>query len=408
MFRALAVLAVFAAAAAANDWPQWLGPNRDMSNQESGLLKQWPEGGPTKLWSFDDCGEGYSGPAVVDGRLYLMGVRNGEASLIVLDVATGQELWSKSLATEFNNAWGDGPRGTPTVDGDRVYCLTANGTLACLSTTNGKSVWSTTMEQLGGKVPTWGYSESPLIDGNLVLVTPGGEQGAIAALDKHSGKLVWQSTDASGTAHYSSIMPTIIHGQPQYVQLLMERAVGISREDGSLLWETPWPGRVAVIPTPLLFDNQVYLTSGYGVGCKLVAIAPGNEVSEVYANKVMKNHHGGVIAIDGHIYGYSDKVGWLCQNLATGERVWREREALGKGGLGYADGMLYLISEDSGEVVLLNPTPKGWDERGRFILTPQTKIRKDRGRIWTHPVVVDGKLYLRDQDLLHVYDVRAE
>lgn len=402
LFIALATLS-----ADANDWPQWKGPTRDLASGETGLLKQWPESGPPRLWLFENAGEGYSGPAIVGGKLYTMGARGDTATLFVLDAATGEELWSRPLAEEYTNNWGDGPRGTPTVDGDRVYCLTGNGTLACV-TTAGEPLWSINLEDLGGEVPMWGYSESPLVDGQKVVVTPGGPQGAVAALDKMTGRLLWQSSDVEDGAHYSSVMPATINGQAQYVQLVMERLIGLSSDDGSLLWETPWAGRIAVIPTPAIRGNQIYITTGYGVGCKMVTIEPGNTVTEAYQNKTMKNHHGGVVELDGYVYGHSDKVGWLCQEWATGKRVWRERKSLGKGALGYADGMLYLVSENEGEVALVAPSPEGWDERGRFTLDPQTEIRKPEGKIWTHPVVVDGRLYLRDQDLIYCYDVAGQ
>ncbi|MEM8866353.1 MAG: PQQ-binding-like beta-propeller repeat protein, partial [Planctomycetota bacterium] len=188
----LAVCSLSVMTADANEWPQWQGPNRDLTNEEAGLMKSWPEDGPQRVWFFENAGEGYSGPAIVDGRLYTMGARNGVAELIVLDAKTGAELWSHKLAEKLVNGWGDGPRGTPTVDGYRVYCLTAAGTLACLSTADGELIWQKTMQTLGGAIPKWGYSESPLIDGDEVLITPGGELGAIFALDKQTGSIRWR------------------------------------------------------------------------------------------------------------------------------------------------------------------------------------------------------------------------
>jgi len=391
--------------AQADDWPQWLGPNRNLSSGESGLLKEWPDGGPKRVWLFEDCGVGYSGPAIFGDKLYILGAREGVTQLMAISTASGDEQWSVDLAEKVENDWGDGPRSTPTVEGDRIYVLTGAGALACIST-DGKEVWKASMQEQGGSVPYWGYSESPLLHGDHVIVTPGGEQGAIVAFNKLSGEVVWRSEQITDGAHYSSIIYAEPNGQPQLIQLLEKRLVGISPTDGKLLWETPWPGRIAVVPTPIFHDNHVYITSGYGIGSKLVKIEPDNQATEVYFNKIMKNHHGGVKLLDGHIYGHSDKVGWVCQNLMTGERVWRERSALGKGSIGYADGMLYCYDKDSGEVALIRPNTDQWEEHGRFTLDPQTKIRKDRGKLWTHPVVAGGKLYVRDQDLLHCYDVR--
>jgi outer membrane protein assembly factor BamB len=261
------------------------------------------------------------------------------------------------------------------------------------------------MESLGGRVPNWGYTESVLIDGNKLLCTPGGRKGAIAALDKRTGEVIWQSEELEDFAHYSSIVRGEFHGQPQYVQLLEKRLVGLATEDGGLLWEVAWPGNVAVIPTPIVHDNHVFATSGYGAGCMLVSISPQNEATKVYENKLMKNQHGGVIRVGDFAYGFSDDVGWLCLDFRTGERHWRERDALGKGAIGYADGKFYCIDQSEGQVVLIDASPEGWTERGRFTLSPQSEIRAPRGGIWVHPVIVGGKLLLRDQEFVYCYDV---
>ena len=392
----------------AADWPQWLGAQRDGLTSETGLLDSWPEGGPPSVWINRDVGLGYSGPTIVEGKIYLMGLRGGVEQLIALDEASGDELWSTDLGPAYTNDWGDGPRGTPTVDGERIYVLAAEGRLSCVDRSTGKVDWSIELvADLGGAIPVWGYSESPLIDGDLVLVTPGGEQGAIVALDKNMGKVVWQSSDLDDGAHYSSLVVAMLHGKKQYVQLLEKRLVGVDPSDGALLWEVPWPGRVAVIPTPIVQGNQIYVTTGYGVGCMLVEIDAENNAEVLYDNKVMKNHHGGVVLLGAHIFGHSDSVGWVCQDFATGERVWRERSELGKGAIAYADGHFYCLSEDEGEVVLIAASPDSWEERGRFTLTPQTEQRKPKGKVWTHPVIANGRLYLRDQELLQAFDVSA-
>ncbi|TWT99597.1 outer membrane biogenesis protein BamB [Botrimarina colliarenosi] len=405
----LAVFALFiTSVATAYEWPQWLGPDRDGLTSEMGLLQEWPEGGPERVWLFSDTGAGYGGPAIADGKLYILGARDGTEQLIAIDTESGKEIWSAPLGEEYTNDWGNGPRNTPTVDGDRVYCLAAKGTLACVSAKTGDVVWKVAMQDFGGSIPSWGYAESPLVDGDQVIVTPGGPQGAIVALDKSTGELLWQSTGATDGANYSSIVIAEPHGNKQYVQLLPEHLVGVDPADGSVLWSVDWPGKVAVIPTPIVRDNQVYVTSGYGAGCMLVEIDADNNATVVYDNKLMKNHHGGVLLLGDKLYGHSDGVGWLCQDFATGERVWRERSALGKGAIAYADGRFYCQSEDEGDLVLIEASPAGWAEHGRFTLEPQTEIRKDKGKIWVHPVIVDGRMYLRDQDLLFSFDVSGE
>jgi outer membrane protein assembly factor BamB len=395
----------FSELAHAEDWPQWLGPDRDGLTQETGLLPTWPDGGPPLAWRIDTVGLGYSGPAVVGGRLYIMGTRDDAELLFCLDAATGDEIWSAELGEVYENDWGDGPRGTPTVDNDRVYCLAAKGALVCFDASSGDEIWRVTMQSLGGKIPTWGYAESPLIDDDKILVTPGGSEGAVAMLDKMDGRLLWQANEVEDGAHYSSIMVAMPHGKKQYVQLLEKRLIGLDAENGALLWEVAWPGRVAVIPTPIIRDNEIYVTTGYGVGCMLVKIAHDQTASVVYDNKTMKNHHGGVVLLGDDLYGHSDGVGWVCQEFATGERIWRERSELGKGAIAYAEGRFYCLSEDEGEVVLIDASTEGWNEQGRFTLEPQTEQRKAKGKIWTHPVIANGKLYLRDQELLFSFDI---
>ncbi|MCI0748205.1 MAG: PQQ-like beta-propeller repeat protein [Verrucomicrobia subdivision 3 bacterium] len=392
--------------AASLDWPQWRGPDRTDVSKETGLLKTWPENGPKRLWLFENAGNGYSGPAIADGKFFTIGTRDGNEVILTLDANSGKELWTAKLGDVLDNRWGDGPRGTPTVDGDRVYAMSGQGNVACVNVADGKQIWKQSMTELGGKVPGWGYTESVLVDGEKVVCTPGGSQGALAALDKKTGKVLWRSTDFTDSAQYSSIIAAEINGARQYIQLTMRNLAGIDAKDGKLLWKSDWPGRTAVIPTPIQRDNFVYVTSGYGAGSKLVEINSGNDVRIVYENKVMKNHHGGVVLVGDHLYGYSDGSGWICQDFKTGEEVWAERDALGKGAISCADGMLYCLAEGNGTLVLAEASPKGWKEHGRFKLDPQTKIRSPQGRIWTHPVISNGKLYLRDQDLIYCYDVK--
>jgi len=401
----------FAAPTQNFDWPQWRGPARDDISKETGLLKQWPEGGPKKLWSFTNAGQGYSSFAVAYGALFTLGTRDGNELLMCISAEKGHEVWAAKLGDILGNKWGDGPRGTPTVDGDRVYALGGDGTLACFNVKDGKEIWRTTMKELGGEVPKWGYTESVLVDGNHVLCTPGGPKGTMAALDKATGKLVWQSKDLPDFAHYSSIVPATINGQPQYVQRTEQTVFGVSPKDGKVLWRVAYPGKTAVIPTPLVKGNQVYVTAGYGVGCLSFTVEKDNSTKMVYdetasTDKVMKNHHGGVILLGDHVYGYSDGLGWICQDFKTGKLVWQERSKLGKGAIAYADGHFYCLDEGKGDLALIEATPNGWNEKSRFKLDPQTQIRSPQGRIWTHPVIANGRLYLRDQDLIHCYAVK--
>jgi outer membrane protein assembly factor BamB len=390
----------------AADWPQWRGPDRTDVSKETGLLKKWPDEGPKRVWLFKEAGLGYAGPSIAGGKLFTMGTRENEEVLLALDANSGKELWVAKLGKVLENNWGNGPRGTPTVDGDHVYTLSGEGLLACAQVADGKIVWTKAMKDVGGKIPGWGYTESVVVDGAQVVCTPGGDQGTIAAFNKTDGNLLWQSKGIKDTAQYASIIPATINGEKQYVQLTMESVLGVSAKDGALLWRVDFPGKTAVIPTPIVKDNFVFVTAGYGVGCKLIEIKPGNQATEVYANKIMKNHHGGVVLVGDHVYGHSDGVGWVCMEFKTGNQVWAERSKLGKGAVTCADGMLYCLDEGSGAVALVEASPKGWSEQSRFKLDPQTTIRSPQGRIWTHPVIANGKLYLRDQDLISCYDVK--
>jgi outer membrane protein assembly factor BamB len=391
----------------AADWTEWRGAGRHDHSPDSGLLKTWPAGGPKRLWMNTDAGLGYAGFSIAGNRLFTLGLRGEQEFLICLDTDTGKELWATPAGAKYPNGWGDGPRATPTIDGDHVYAMGGQGTLVCAKISDGKTVWQKSMTaDLGGKLADWGYTESVLIVDNKVICTPGGPKGTLAALDKATGKVLWQTAELTDNAQYSSPILANHAGKPQIIQLVMSKFFGVDPATGKVLWQHPFPGRVAVIPTPIYHDGHVYVSAGYGVGCVLVKLGADNSVSEVYANKVMKNHHGGVIRVGDHLFGYSDGPGWVCQNFKTGEEVWAGKK-LGKGAIHFADGHFYCLDEGSGDLALVELSLDGWVEKARFRLDPQTKQRNPQGRIWTHPVVVNGRLYLRDQELLYCYDVKG-
>ena len=396
-----------ARAQAKQNWPQFRGPDRTDISKETNLLQEWPAGGPKKLWHTNTVGIGYSGPAIVDDRLFIMGAQEKKEFLYAINANSGKKIWETEIGTLLTNNWGNGPRGTPTVNGQLVYALSGQGNLVCAQASDGKVAWTKSMKDLGGNIPRWGYTESVLVDGDQVVCTPGGNQGALAALNKYTGEIVWQSEEFTDGAQYASVITANINGNRQYIQLTMKTVVGIRAKDGKLLWKTKWPGRTAVVPTPIFSGGKIFVSSGYSVGCKLLEIGKNNGVTLVYDNNNMTNHHGGVLLLDGNLYGYSDSGGWTCMDFETGEVRWKERRSLGKGALTYADGRLYCLSERNGDVVLAAASSNAWKEHGRFTLEPQTKLRKPSGRIWTHPVVVSGKLYLRDQELLFCYDIRV-
>lgn len=413
---ALCCLLAAALVAGANDWPQWRGPERNEISREKGLLKSWSADGPKLLWTYTEAGNGYSGPAVVGDRLYTMGIENGKDAVIALDVANGKKVWSGAVGGAFNNPYGDGPRCTPTVDGDVLYALGGGGDLVCLTVADGKKRWGINLKRdLSGQMMSgWGYAESPLVDGDRLICSPGGKRGTLAALDKKTGQVIWRSEGLTDLAAYSSIIVAEVGNVRTYVQMTREGVVGVAARDGKFLWRSSiGANRTAVIPTPVYADGTVYATSGYGSGCGLLKLTPdgagGIKAAEVYRNKNMTNQHGGVILVDGTLYGYSDSNGWMGQDFKTGEIVWpkADRRKLGKGSQTFADGMLYCYAESDGTVVLIDASPKGWQEHGRFKIPKQSEIRSRRGKHWTHPVVANGRLYLRDQDLIFCFDVKA-
>lgn len=392
----------------AADWPGWRGPQRDDISVETGLLKEWPDGGPRKIWTFQEAGVGYSSFAVVADTLFTLGADEENDQLVAVDVSNGSRRWSTPIGPRWTNKWGDGPRGTPSVFEDRVVALGARGHLICVSAATGDVLWKQDLKEFGGRVPNWGYSESPLIDEGRVIVTPGNDDGTMAAFDLQSGELLWQSSEIDQPAHYSSIIVARHNNQRQYIQLGPQALFAVDATDGSLLWQTEWPGKVAVIPTPIFHNGSVYVSAGYGVGSMLVDVAADNTVTVRYHNKIMKNQHGGVIRIGDHVYGYSDGPGWVCQELATGDMVWNEKRRLGKGAISCADGMLYCLEEKSGTCALIRATPDGWEEHGRLTIEPQTEQRSPSGRIWSHPVIANGRLYLRDQEIICCYDISSQ
>ncbi|HNU98776.1 MAG: PQQ-like beta-propeller repeat protein [Verrucomicrobia bacterium] len=393
------------------DWPQWFGSDRTGRSAETGLLKTWPADGPRLSWKTAGLGSGFTTVSVAQGRIFTAGDMADGNYIIALKESDGTKLWTSRLGKAGAPGWGGfaGPRCTPTVDGDRLFAVGQYGELACFETATGKELWRKHLvTDFGGSLPEWGFSESPLLDGNKIAVTPGGAQGAIAALDKKTGAPLWQSKEFTDAAQYASLVPATIGGVRQYIQLTMESVAGVAANDGKLLWRAPRKGRVAVIPTPIVKDDLVYVTSGYEVGCNLFKIVRDSatfDATRVYANKTMANHHGGAILVGDYVYGHSDRGGWTCQNLASGETAWQEKAKLDKGSLTYADGRFYCREEKQGssEVALLEATPVAYVEKGRFKQPDQSGKQA-----WPHPVIANGKLYLRDQDLLFCYDVKAQ
>jgi outer membrane protein assembly factor BamB len=385
------------------DWPQWRGPDRTGLSRETGLLKQWPAAGPSVLWSSKNLGTGYGSIAVAGDRIFVQGGNGRESAVTALARSNGQGAWFKVLGPAGSNDRGNGPRGTPTVDGDRLYVLTERGDLACLRVADGATVWQRNiLKDFGGQNPQWLISESPLIDGNVVFVTPGGRDAGVVALDKMTGKTIWTSKGLSDEAGYSSIVIGDVQGVRTLMTITSEAGVGVRARDGKLMWRY---GRVANgtanIATPIFFDNKVFYASDYGTGGALLGLtAQDGEVKEreIYFTREMQNHHGGVLLVNGYLFGFNNLI-LTCLDFATGKMMWRDR-SVGKGSLTYADGNLYLLSEDN-VVGLAEASPAGYREAGRF------QIADQGWPSWAHPVVSGGRLYIRNQGTLTAYDVRA-
>ena len=391
------------AAAPLLDWPQWQGPDRTGVSKETGLLQQWPASGPSMVWTATGLGTGYGSPAVTGDRVFVQGARMGKSFVIAYNLGTGKEVWSKPLGATENNDQGPGPRGTPTVDGDHVYVLSEAGDLYGLKT-DGTEVWHRNiLREFGGQQLRWLISESPLVDGPHLIVSPGGRGAGMVKLDKLTGKTVWQTKELSGPAGYSSPIAADVQGVRMYLTFTAGAGVGVRASDGKLLFSyNRAANNVANITTPVFFDNKVFFTSAYDTGAGLVALSANKEnvsMQEVYFTRDMKNHHGGVVLVNGYLYGFDDSI-LTCLEFATGKRMWRDR-SVGKGAVTYADGRLYLQSENN-VVGLAEATPTGYRETGRFTIP-------DKGLpSWAHPVISDGRLYVRNQDSLTAYDIKAK
>jgi outer membrane protein assembly factor BamB len=393
------------------DWPQWRGPNRDGVSLETGLLKTWPEDGPPVAWKGTGIGEGYSSVSVAGDQVYTIGDLADACYLFALDRKSGEMKWKANIGKTGGGGGYEGPRSTPTVDDGRVYALGQFGDLVCVDATSGEVVWRKNIKaEFQGRSGGWSYTESPLVDGGKLVCTPGGRNATVVALDKQSGDVIWRGRTTEGdSAAYASPVVAEIGGVRQYVQLLSEGAASFAAEDGQLLWRygvNRFGDNTANIPTPIVNGDRVFFSAGYGRGGGMVRVTKAGsdfKVEELWFNQKLQNKHGGVIWIGDYLYGDTDDRGlpW-CADARTGKVQWEKRSRKGSGSsaVTYADGNLYWRFQN-GVVVLAPATPDGFEETSSF------EIPMGADPSWPHPVVVDGRLYLRDQNMLWCYDVRA-
>jgi outer membrane protein assembly factor BamB len=395
---------------AAADWPQWRGPQRNGISQETGLLKEWPKDGPKQLWQVTDVGDGYSTPAVVGDRLYLLSNKGADDEFVqAREVKDGKQVWSTRLGKTGPNTGPQypGARSTPTVDGDVLYALGSDGDLACVDTAKGEVRWHKNLRaDFGGRPGKWAYAESPLIDGDVLVCTPGGAEATIVGLDKKTGGLLWKCAVQGGDeAAYASAIVVEVGGVRMYVQFLQKGLVGVEAKTGKFLWRYAQTaeGSPANIPTPVAYHDCVYSAAGKSGGglVKLKGEKGGVTAEQVYFDKKLPTSIGGVVEVGGALYG-TNSPDLICAEFLTGDVKWQDK-SIGAGSVCYADGCLYIHGED-GQMALVEATPAAYHEKGRF--TPPAQPKRGKTKAWAYPVVANGRLYVRDLGVLWCYDVK--
>lgn len=398
------------------DWPQWRGHERSAVSQETGLLKHWTPEGPPITWKARGLGGGYSAPAVAGGRIFGMSFRGDDEVVWALDEASGKELWRTRIATAKPPQLpqgSEGTHGTPTVVGGRIFAEGLNAEIVCLDASSGAIRWSKDLAaEFGARMMSgWGFSESPLVDGDRVICTPGGPDAALVALHKDTGDLLWKAkVPGNDKAGYSSPVVAEVEGLRMYVQLMEKGVVGVAAEDGRFLWRYDrMANKVANISTPIVRGNRVFCSTAYRGGSALIRLTHSGdrvEAQEVYflPHNVFQNHHGGVVLVGDYLYGgHGQNNGApVCIEFATGKVAWRQEHGFGRrsAAVAYADGRLYFRYED-GTMALIDASPQAFKLEGKFRLPD-----KSRKESWPHPVIANGKLYIRDQDVLLCFDVK--
>ena len=407
LFTVVLILSLFAGYSLAGDWPQWKGPNSDNHSLCTGLIDGIPEGGPKLLWKIDTLGAGYSNLCFFGDQFFTTGDFGDQCFVLALDRETQKINWRTPIGKSGGGGRYPGACGSPACDGDTVYVMGQWGDFAALDAKDGKIRWKINVEQeLGGsKMNQWSYAMSPLLDGDKIVIPIGGAGGTLAAFDK-SGKLLWRTAELTDAAAYTSAVPVEIGGVRQYLLLTGNSLVGISPTDGKILWGANFPGQTAVCSDPVLVGDVVMASCGYNVGAVFYRISKEGDTFKAFdfnGDQSLQSHHGGIIVVGDHCYFMSNSRRIICVEAKTGKMVW-ENSGVGKGSILYADGKLFLRSESGdGTVAMIEATPAGYKELGRF----DQPDRSDKNS-WAYPLIVDGKLFLRDQGLLLCYDVKKQ
>ena len=389
----------------AADWSNWGGPSRDSKSEETGLLKEWSEGGPKLLWSTDGLGTGYSTVSIADGSIYTTGIVDKKGVLFALDMA-GKLKWKQSYGADWTGSY-SGARCTPTVEKGNVYVISGVGAVSCFDVKTGDRKWA--LDDFNGfdsKLPYWGMAESPLIYENKLFFTPGGKKTTIIALDKETGKIIWASKSIDEISAYCSPMLVKRGGKNIIVTMVENSLVGLDAESGEILWSEVCGLKGTNPITPVYFNGGIYVTSSNDAGGAMYELSEdGTKITRKWTDKVLDNHHGGVVEVDGYIYGSNWKGNpdgdWVCLDWNTG-KVMYETKWIGKGSIAYADGMLYCYEEKEGTVGLVKATP------GKFDVVSSFKVPMGTGEHWAHPIILDGILYIRHGDTLMAYDIKAK
>lgn len=402
---AVLLLGFATVAAYADDWPQFGGPDRNGISKETGLLKQWPTGGPKLIWMAEGIGKGYSSAAIAGQTIYVTGNVGADCVMTAFGL-DGKEKWHQVFGRAGKGGGMPGSRSTPTVDGDSVYCLAAMGDLSCLDSKTGKPRWSLDFaSRFKGHSGGWEYAESVLIDGNNLICTPGGPDACIVALNKNNGETVWTSNGLSDPAGYASCILFKVGKARMIATLTGKGLVAVSAGNGTFLWRWDRPSNTtANCPSPFFYKDSVFCASGYDRGGGLVHVSvtdTGSSINQVWDTRDLVNHHGGYVIINDHIYGHCDKIGWRCLDFATGNVTWTS-EGVGKGSVTSADGMLYCLGENHVlGLVVVDPT--------KFVSAGQFNLpTKGPDPSWAHPSLSNGRLYIRDNETLMCYDVKGK